>query len=154
MIARLTMIVMCLWVSAASAQVTCMDRVSGGTESIRKWWCTYTEHTDWGDALYQHWLATGVNPLDHSACKKPWIEFRTHDLITRSCNQNPASGRDLHSCGAPRPDGRYRIWISYQAHMDSQRRWYRDIQLSKFFYWCTGAGIPEWPWWEIPPEWS
>ena len=153
MFVRSMMIVMCLWASAASAQVECMDRVSGGTDRERTRWCVYTEHSDWGDALYQHWLETGVNPLDHTACKKPWIEFRAYSEIQKSCNQSPDTGRDLHSCGVPKPDGRYLITISSQAHEEARRRWYR-IQLGKYMYYCTGAGIQQWPWWGIPPEWA
>lgn len=132
--------------------VACKDRTFGPERTVSMF-CA-GENYDFTSARVDFWESTGVWPRDFPACEvRPIVNFQTHDLIVRSCNQNPVTGRDLHSCGSPNDGGGYGMAFSHQSHITAISRWYRYIQLQKFFWWCTGQS-GAWPWWSVPREWS
>lgn len=135
----------------ATNAIPCEERVTGDSDMVALF-CAGEDLDYWNGAL-DYYEKTGVYP-DHEACKAwPHIEFRTYADIKRGCNQSPATGRDLHSCGDEQDSGEYLIVISHQSHLTAISRWYRSIQLQKFFHWCTGAE-GHWPWYDVPREWA
>ena len=153
MIRRLFYMFVALFALTAPAMAQpaeCMARCTQGSHQECRAHCI-NEGAHWFYTIHYFAQQTDVDPTEHGACNiLPEIQLWPNSQIKLRCNQNPNTGRDMHSCSASKRRGGFVILLDAdEAYLD-RMYWYR-YQMGKFYYWCTGLGVRTWPWWSWDP---